>query len=220
MIDLPLLMTDLARVRPLFHSEADFQLALAWAWQRRNPAAAIRLEYRLPLELERGYADLWVREADETSYGELKYWTHKLEVDVGDERFALADQAAQDLSRYDFIRDLARVERVVATGRAARGFVLALTNDQGFWNAPRRGTIDEAFRLHEGRVLSGSLAWDRRASAGTTTGRTGVLDLRGWYACTWRNYSDVGGAGRGEFRYLLLPVTRETSSPDDFAPAS
>ena len=37
----------LARRRPIFHSEADFQLALAWEIQTARPAAGVRLEKRL-----------------------------------------------------------------------------------------------------------------------------------------------------------------------------
>ena len=37
-------MAALARVRPLFHSEADFQHAFAWQLHSAHPDARIRLE--------------------------------------------------------------------------------------------------------------------------------------------------------------------------------
>ena len=45
-IDMTSLMDQLARHRPIFHSEADFQHALAWQLQLENPAGRVRLETR------------------------------------------------------------------------------------------------------------------------------------------------------------------------------
>ncbi len=205
MMDLDGLMASLARYRPVFHSEADFQHALAWHWQERNPDAAVRLEYRLPFAGERGYADLWIRDGGHTTYIELKYWTRALSVRHGDELYTLANQAAQDISRYDFIKDLERVERAVTAGLANRGFVVALTNDQGYWSLPRPGTVDAAFRLHEGRTLLGELAWAEHAGVGTTATRQRVLNLVREYRCHWQPYSNLG-VPRGEFRYLNVDV--------------
>jgi hypothetical protein len=39
-------VTALAADRPVFHSEADLQLALAWQLQEADPTARIRLETR------------------------------------------------------------------------------------------------------------------------------------------------------------------------------
>lgn len=197
------ILETLARTRPVFHSEADFQHALAWHWKERSPNAVVRLEYRLPFKDERSYADLWIRDAGQTTHVELKYWTRALTVHVEDEAFTLADQAAQDISRYDFVKDVERVERAVQSGIAQRGFVVALTNDQGYWNPPRPGTVDAAFRLHEGRTLFGELAWAEHAGIGTTATRQRVLNLAREYHCHWSPYSDLG-VPRGEFRSLVI----------------
>jgi hypothetical protein len=58
-VDLSGILQALASDRPLFHSEADFQFALAWHIQQAIPVAQIRLEYR-PYGLERVYLDIWV----------------------------------------------------------------------------------------------------------------------------------------------------------------
>ncbi|MDE2142791.1 MAG: hypothetical protein KGJ84_10300 [Elusimicrobia bacterium] len=69
------LMAELAIKRPLFHSEADFQHALAWEIRSRLPDAKIRLEYR-PSGFDRMYVDMWVVLADGTPFAiELKYKT-------------------------------------------------------------------------------------------------------------------------------------------------
>ena len=62
MLDLPTLLTVLAQQRAVFHSEADFQLALAWQIKQQVPSRALRLEKRAPILAQRVYADIWVTE--------------------------------------------------------------------------------------------------------------------------------------------------------------
>jgi hypothetical protein len=63
-LDIPGLMSRLSQTRPIFHSDADFQHALAWQIHVENPNAAVRLETRP----ERGMRlDLLVPSATRTS---------------------------------------------------------------------------------------------------------------------------------------------------------
>ena len=94
---------------------------------------------------------------------------------------------------------------MVRTGHANRGFVVVLTNAHLFWNPGRKDTADADFRLHEGRFLSGELAWGPNAGPGTTKGREQALRLVGDYCCHWLPYSKLAGQ-YGEFRYLCLGV--------------
>ena len=57
LIDLNANMRTLASKRPVFHSEADFQHALAMQIVGAEPGVQIRLEYR-PFSHERIYLDL------------------------------------------------------------------------------------------------------------------------------------------------------------------
>lgn len=45
-VDLQDTLRELPRLRLVFHSEADFQLALAWQVQQHDPAMLVRLETR------------------------------------------------------------------------------------------------------------------------------------------------------------------------------
>ncbi len=56
MLNLEAAMHNLGGQRPIFHSEADFQHALAMQIFQENPSLKIRLEYR-PLRDERIYVD-------------------------------------------------------------------------------------------------------------------------------------------------------------------
>lgn len=168
-------LVELARTRPLFHSEADFQHALAWMIRERLADWSVRLEYPIPWDGPRAYADIWLRGPSGSVAIELKYWKRSLIAQIGDEPYALRNQAAQDISRYDFARDLQRLERIVASGLTHEGHIIALTNDQGYWRVGRQGTVDAAFRLHEGRELRGVLSWAPNTGAGTMKGRAGPI---------------------------------------------
>src|SRR5579859_5225485 len=106
------LLPLLGQQRPVFHSEADFQHALAWLIHLQQPDTRIRLEYR-PLPSEPLYLDLWVEDDSSALAIELKYPTRRLMVEHAGEHFSLKNQSAQDLTRYDFIKDIGRLERVV-----------------------------------------------------------------------------------------------------------
>lgn len=95
-------------------------------------------------------------------------------------------------------------------GRIAVGYAILLTNDAGYWNRTDRSTVDEMFRLHDNRSLQGGFRWDAATGKGTMKGREEILNLRNSYTVRWADYSQVNGHGPRRFRYLLLPVTRQT----------
>jgi hypothetical protein len=201
-------LAALASDRPVFHSEADFQHSLAWALQMREPGRRIRLEYRAPVDEVMHVDILVVEPAGRRIAIELKCWTRQLEVTTGDEAFVLRNQGAHDISRYDFVKDIARIERLISTDVADAGWVIAITNDAAYWNpATRRDTIDAAFRIGHGRVLQGELAWAAHAGAGTTRGRLLSHFLSGRYELVWKDYSEVAAGPSGILRYLAVPVT-------------
>ncbi|MBN1174981.1 MAG: hypothetical protein JXA67_22675 [Micromonosporaceae bacterium] len=212
-LDLITALQALASSRPVFHSEADLQHALAWQLQLHDRQTQVRLETRP----RRGiHLDLLVRHDGQRTAVELKYLIARLHTSLDGEVFDLPHQAAQDISRYDVVNDIMRVETLVADGYADDGYVLVLSNDAGYWRpGTRTNLIDAAFRLHEGRTLDGILSWAAHAGAGTTRNRTTPLRLRGRYECQWRDYSVVTATdGRlSKFRYLLLPVQASTMKP-------
>ena len=201
--DIHTVMGQLARRRPIFHSEADFQFALAWRIKETLPAWEIRLEYKpFPTDPERMHLDIWSPTKGVAI--ELKYKTCSRgdPIEHGGERFDLKDQDAQNHGRYDYVKDVQRLERVVADLEGARtGFAVLLTNDSPYWKPGRGGAIDDAFRLHEGRCLAGRMAWVERKKA-----RGSPLELRGSYDLHWNDYSTPGAGVDGRFRYLAVEV--------------
>jgi hypothetical protein len=202
-------MTSLGARRPIFHSEADFQLALAWELQALHADAQLRLEKRVAVK-PRVQLDILMTLAGRSHGLELKYLRSKFDVNVDGELFSLA-AGAPDVDRYDALKDIVRLERLVSESVVDAGCAVLLTNVAGMWSPGMSGrpTAYDAFRLHEGRTVSGSLDWGPTAGPGTKTGRVDPIALDGTYELRWRPFSTVGAA---TFRYLLVPVLAPAAS--------
>lgn len=100
-------LRGLATRRTVFHSEADFQHALAWQLQLDHPEAHIRLETR-PLRDRAVFLDLAVNIAGTRTAVELKYLVRSLVCEVDGERFELRAQSAHLVRRYDVVKDIRR----------------------------------------------------------------------------------------------------------------
>lgn len=203
MIDIKGVIDNLASIRPIFHSEADFQHALAWEIHHKYPESKARLEYKPPHTDERCYIDIWVKYLGINYAIELKYKTRELHDRHDDEVFDLLDQSAQDCGRYDVCKDIGRIEKLV--NKDTFGFVVFLTNDCSYWKVGRNTlTEDFAFRLYEGKELSGTLQWKETAARGTIRGREKPICLNRQYKIYWNDYSVIDNSTYGKFRYLLI----------------
>ena len=195
----------LSSLRPIFNMEADFQFALGWEIQKKFPDWTVRFEHKPTNLKDRIFVDLWIK-GDQTSAIELKYKTRKLDVNVKGESFNLLDQSAQDIGRYDFLKDVERLENIVSTHDNVKGYAVILTNDSAYWKSPTTETVDAEFRMHEGRILNGELAWGTEAGAGTMRKREKPIKLTGTYKLSWKDYSQVSSTSYGKFRYLFLEI--------------
>lgn len=112
--DIAVWVEDLRVRRPVFHSEADFQHALAWAAHQSNPSLHVRLETRpapgMRLDLLLSKPDI-----NEHLALELKYLTAAWAGAVDHEDFTSLSQAAQDIRAYDVVKDIQRVEQLAQT---------------------------------------------------------------------------------------------------------
>ena len=205
MLDITHLMNELAHDRLVFHSEADFQHALAWRIHDAMPDCGVRLEYK-PFPTERMYLDIWFSGIGVAV--ELKYRTRKLNLERDGESFALRNQSAQDLGRYDFLKDIQRLEQLSTLPHARAGFAVMLTNDSSYWKRPSQlDTLDAAFRLHDDQRITGKMAWSEQAGAGTTENRKEPIRLNGSYDLQWQDYADIGDGRHRRFRYLAVQTS-------------
>lgn len=191
-VDLDDVLARLAATRPVFHSEADFQHALAWHIHLADPELRIRLETQPAPGIR---LDLLVSSGDRRSNSaiELKYLTRAWVGEVAGERFAVKNHGAQDVRCYDVVKDIHRVESLVVDRPGWSGAVVCLANDPIYWRLPTHGRATNAdeFRLHEGSDLSGTLSWGPMTGAGTSKGRESSISLARRYVMRWRDFSRV-----------------------------
>jgi len=204
--DIEDVLNQLSKKRPVFHSEADFQYSLAWEIHEIHPDFNIRLEKREEINGEELYLDIFIFKNGKICALELKYKTKRLEITISNEDYHLKDQGAQDISRYDFCKDIERLEKVLKKYNNGIRFAIFLTNDYLYWEPPQNlDTADKDFRIHEGKIIEGTLKWKEGTSIGTMKGRENPIKLTGKYNIKWKDYSDLK-VKNGKFRYLLVEV--------------
>jgi hypothetical protein len=177
------------------------------------PESKVRLEYR-PAQAGRPHLDIWLSAEQLNVAVELKYRTRAIEVEIGSESFVLNSHGAQDQGRYDFLKDIVRLERVVAELPHTSGVALMITNDSALWTSSARANLaDEAFRLDEAKGVTGNLAWGATTGPTTMKGRESALVITGNHRLSWRAYSQLPVSRYGEFRYLLVMIEPSRATP-------
>jgi hypothetical protein len=190
--------------RKLFASEADFQFALAWTIKELYPHVEVRLEW-VPVDYDPNmYIDIVVLDDDKLIPIELKYKTKKTDRTVDGERFVLKDQSATDLGRYDFLKDIQRVEFVRQRfTNFKEGYAILLTNDPYYLVKPSKNANYAAFSVADGDIKTGALRWGEGSKSNTN--RKGI-DLLGEYSVKWGVYSRIDEAER--VLQLVVPIRR------------
>jgi hypothetical protein len=213
-VELNQIIQVLANKRPIFHSEADFQHASAWLIHENYPSCRMRLEVNPYTEGQKEYIDILCYINNLPIAIELKYKTRKLDITYGDEVFHLCYHSADDTGRYDFIKDIGRLERFVSAYPQSCGFAILLTNGASYWLPAKRQspTNFDQFRIHENSTLRGHLQWGVLTAESTRKSHDQELVLVNEYPLHWNDYSKVTDTSAGEFRYLLLATHNEASN--------
>ncbi|WP_436493192.1 hypothetical protein [Actinokineospora sp. HUAS TT18] len=194
----------LAKVRPVFHSEADFQHAFGQALHSLDPALRVRLEVpQAEYDNGRWYIDMVCHGPARSTAVEFKYFTAAWtgEAPATGEAFRLREHAATDLARRNFVFDIARLEHLCARALDTDGITLMLTNAPSLWRPLRsqRPTGDHEFRIHEGQILTGTLRWGGALYPGNQR------KLIGTYPLQWQDYTRLPGRN-GTFRWLAATI--------------
>ncbi len=205
-MDIRAIMEKLREKRPAFHSEADFQFALAWEIQLMYPDASIRLEYP-PVNDPNKYIDIIVWIGNEVYPVELKHLTKLMTATVASELFFLKNHGAQDLGCYDCIKDICRLESFSQNIKGFRkAYAIWLTNDLYYLRPPTNPYVGYyQFSIHEGAVKKGSMSWGNNVGKGTTRGREQPWTLMHSYTINWHDYSKIL-VDNGIFKYAVIEV--------------
>ncbi|WP_432968232.1 hypothetical protein [Dactylosporangium sp. CA-233914] len=209
-VDLSEVMAELAKARPAFHSEADFQHAFAWQVHRADSTIDIRLE--IP-QGETEHLDMLCAGPAGRTAIELKYFTAawKGAGTLPGELFLLPHQAVTDKARFGFVNNIVRLEKLCREADPpTNGLSLLLTNEPSLWTAPnhRRWVRDMEFRIHEEQTLSGTLRWGNFPKYHPDMERT----LAGTYPLRWHDFSTQPGRS-GTFRWLSAGIDTPQRKP-------
>ncbi len=200
------ILEKLSRERPFFHSERDFQFAKAWKIKQKYPEFKLRLEKKENVSNEERIAiDICVLTSKTVIPIEIKHQTKHLLVTHEEEIFALADHGAEDHGRYDFLKDIMRIESVIGFNQYEVGFAIMLTNNPLYWQNGTKHTFDEEFRIHDDRRLKGKLQWKAGGLDKNKETREKPIKLSGKYNLKWIDYhkSEIENCC---FKYLKVKI--------------
>lgn len=158
-------LAKMAPQRPLFHSEADFQIALAVGLGLSDPAISIRAETVLVDEKGNQKLDLLLRRDSHEHGIELKLHKRAFLATIDGEPFRYPENNPRDVSRRNFLYDIHRLEDFVEQRQQRTGTAIILTNDPLMWeDGIRSGATDTAFCLAESKEMTGLLGWQDHTS--------------------------------------------------------
>lgn len=151
----------------LLFNERDFQMHLATYLRITNNYDDVDVEYYVPVKELEGYQEIWntelrmdvlVRKDNEYLPIELKYKTKtvrkillRFNEEVSGEVEVMKNQGAQDLGKYDFWKDVRRIELVRKRfGAIKNGLAVFVTNDPAYLKAGRESSNHFKFSMIEG----------------------------------------------------------------------
>ena len=217
--DIIQIIVALSKVRRLFWSEDDFKFAFATQIRLKfGNAAEIRLEKRYKGENgKNSYTDIVVRMGGRNFPIELKYKTAEgTYADLNNEAVGLMTHSAVDLGCYAYLKDINRLEYLAKTDPDfERGFVIILTNEPLYFKYTGRRSVYEAFKIYDGKTVSGMLDWDRSnydlEKLPSWLKSHPAFGLAGSYDMNWRNYGSVlqsldDPADCTQFKYQIAVV--------------
>ena len=205
----------------LFFNERDLQVNLASFLREQHYYDNVFLEYSLPAsslkdnreeEVEANIrVDIVVEKSNQFCPIELKYKTKLVEGEGNIiERFGeeietelLKNQAAQNINRYSFWKDVYRVERIKRNfSKVIAGFSIFVTNDESYMKTPKGASAP--FTMEAGVQHSKELKWEEKEKVADSTRSKYpeiVLEnqytIKEWYDITLQEY---------KFHYCIVEV--------------
>ena len=202
------LMNVIADTYKVFYQEADFQLALGLAIGRLYNDVQVRREECKVLNGDNCYIDLVINKGGYKIPVELKYKTQKSTYVVNNEIIKLKGQSAHGSGRYDFMRDIMRIETYVATHDNCKcGYAILLTNDSQYWEQRDSKANDVEFYTSEGRTVGGILQWHNLTEQfkNYNSKRLNSIHIKNNYILHWK---EINTDLEIPFKYLLVKVEK------------
>lgn len=210
----------------IFISENDLVLSFALYILERFPDAKVNFE--LPFDIEykfqtkdenfhnpgNSYLDLHVF-LNGIRYGfEFKYHTCKYAVNTNLYKFELKDHIARDVLRFNFRKDIHRLEHLrnnYSEFRIHKGFAVLLTNDKALIKTDaNKNTLDKEYRFSEiAPIRGGDVKWSKVSGKGNWVGSDQfdiMLPLKKeGYEIYWRDYHQIKDPKK-DFKFCVIEI--------------
>lgn len=204
----------IARQDELMFNEIDFQVQLAIYLRSSGQYDDVDVEYSLPRTLIDDYdwksnlrIDIVVSRGGEYCPVELKFSTKGVTREI--KRFGkffpdtvvMKNQGAQDLVRYNYWKDVRRIELLRRIFDSVRGgLAVLLTNDMSYTRPVLATSASAPFSTHEGGCAGGG-AMDWNGNPAVRPSHPSFT-LDGVYAIRWTD-AQIDGVG---FKYTIVKV--------------
>ena len=151
--ELKKIIENLSIKRPLFHSEADFQHELALLLGRERGQVDLRLERPYLENVLKFFLDILVNTENEKIGIELKYVTNSFPQEDNGEMFNLKTHGNYGGSRFNFLKDVYRLDQLKERKEIFKGFAIILTNVKDFYSGKNYDNRFKHLYLYEGRKI-------------------------------------------------------------------
>ena len=208
------IISDLTKIRSIFHSEADFQHSLGLLLSKKF-TFHVRLEtpFEIPHYNKKSNKKLKV-ELDifmpkEKIGIELKYKTKEGIFEEHGETFKLKQHGAQNLARFDFFDDIRRLQLLKKHKKIEKGYAIFLTNDSLYWEPIKRKNFSSNFSMEDKRVIMSNttLGWTGNPSEGSVTIKrlspNNPIFIENNHQFNWCQYSQIE---KSSFKYLIAEI--------------
>ncbi len=193
--------------RPIFVSEADFQLEIAWIIREAYPNAKVKLEYCPQFNMNM-HIDILVVIDNKWIPIELKYKTKICSKIVDNEIYNLKNQSASDLGCYYYLKDIERIEKIKNKEKLfSKGYTIFLTNDMIYINGLKDYNNYNEFSLKNGNIKNGIMNF-KREPKGISKADKEIINLNGKYKIDWKDYSFIDNSNSGTFKILVNEIEK------------
>lgn len=199
--------------------EAQLQFDLAWKLKKfygETDTVNVFLEYAVKNGKQKAedeeknnprysYYDIVIKEGNEFIPIELKFKTKSVK---GHDEYA--NQSAPNLARYDFWRDVERIEKFSKWSKktACIGYAVMVTNDGAYLHNSGETAMYKSFAVNKDReVKAGVLDWTSKPnSASVGKNRMNGIEINNDYKLNWKE--DVPANNGVSFNVLVLEVKK------------
>ncbi len=210
--DIYKVLKELAKTKPLFCSELEFQFYLAWAIKELYGD-----EYKICIEYPLKNYDGKNRNIDLVlvdSLGflipiELKYKTSKIKQLYDGVTYDLKDQSANNLTKYGHWKDISRIEYFRDVGdKFLVGYVITLTNQHCTWqNISNPEKNDYEFALADESFVAGGVKNWTDKTCENFKNKYPAITIKSDYFLKWHEYSNFDNRN-GLFKCLVTEIRK------------